>query len=112
MKLYENVSLVDVSVVLPGSDEGDETEEEDAATDDGETEIVEHHGPLFHQVPDHHREQLGPQGAADDQRGAHLAGDADLLLRPEEAGGKDGGHAEPQDGGPEVEDQGGLAGPD
>ena len=101
-----------ISVVLPGSDEGDETEDEDTATDDGETEIVEHHGRLFHQVPDHHREQLGPQGAADDKRGANLAGDADLLLGPEEAGEKDGGHAQPQDGGPEVEDQGGLAGPD
>ena len=112
MKLYENVSLVDVSVVLPGSDEGDETEDEDTATDDGETEIVEHHGPSLQQVPHHHREDLGPQGAADDEGSADLAGYSDRLLRPEKPRGEDGGHPDPQDCRADIKNQEGLVCPD
>ena len=107
-----SILVVDVSLVLPGSDDAGETEDEDTATDDGQTEVVEHHGPSLHQVAHHHREEFGPQGAADDQRGAHQPRHADLLLRPEEPRGEDGGHPDPQHGGADIEDQGGLVCPD
>ena len=40
-------------------DETGEAEDHDTATDDGETEVVEHHGTGLHQVPHHHGEDLG-----------------------------------------------------
>ena len=103
-----SILVVDVSLVLPGSDDAGETEDEYAGTDNGKTEIVEHHGPSLKQVPHHHREDLGPQGAADDEGSADLAGYSDRLLRPEKPRGEDGGHPDPQDCRADIENQGGL----
>ena len=56
-----SILVVDVSLVLPGSDDAGETEDEDTATDDGQTEVVEHHGPALHQVANQHWEQFPAQ---------------------------------------------------
>ena len=56
----------------PGDDQSGQTEDEDAAADNGEAEIVEHHGRRLHQVAHQHGEHLGSQGAADDEGCADL----------------------------------------
>ena len=110
----------------PGDDQSGQTEDEDAAADNGEAEIVEHHGWRLHQVAHQHGEHLGSQGAADDEGCAdlesnnansrynpdnNLAGHADLLLRPKESCGEDGGHPDPECGSAQVEDEAGLSSP-
>ena len=61
-------------VLRPADDETGQAEDHDTATDDGETQVVKHHGPVLHQVPDHHGEHLGSQRAADDEGCTHLEG--------------------------------------
>ena len=56
-----SILVVDVSLVLPGSDDAGETEDEYAGTDNRETEIVEHHGPGLHHVTHQHGEEFPPQ---------------------------------------------------
>ena len=45
-------------VVIPGSEEAGETQDEDRGTEDGQTEIMEHHGTVLHHVTTRQREQL------------------------------------------------------
>ena len=55
-------------VMCLAHDETGEAEDEDTAADDGETEIVEHHGPGLHQVPRQDGEDLVSERVADGRR--------------------------------------------
>ena len=57
--VYQMLYIIDyVSVVIPGSEEAGETQDEDRGTEDGQTEIMEHHGTVLHHITTRQREQL------------------------------------------------------
>ena len=73
---------------------------------------MEHHrGGLYH-VAHHHGEKFPPEQGRDHEDSTDLAAHSHPLLRPQEAGGNDGGHSEAEEGGPDTQDCVGAVSPD
>ena len=69
--ILPQLSLPSLPPSLPVDDAG-EAEDDEAGGGEGETEVVEHHGPGLHQVTNHHWEQFPPQQGGDDKHRTHL----------------------------------------
>ena len=63
----------------------------------------EDHGVVLEELADDHGEDVGPDGAGDDEEGAGAAVQGHELLEPGHARGEDGAHAEAQGRGADLE---------
>ena len=65
--------------------------------------VQQDHGHLLQDLTQHYGENVGPDGAGNDEEGAEAVVNEDVLLQPGQSGGEDGAHAKAHDAGADLQ---------